>query len=75
MSYDGFPTQLKLTVNLKHARPRDKADIESMFNGGKGRLYMQPEGGVDTDRVAIATAYGNKDSRPDFTAVKKMTNG
>jgi hypothetical protein len=36
---DDFPNELKLEVTLEHGRPRDKTDIESMFNAGKGRLY------------------------------------
>lgn len=36
---DDFPTSLVLEVTLNHARPRDKTDFESMFNGGRGRLY------------------------------------
>jgi hypothetical protein len=36
---DDFPTELKATIKLKHGRPRDKGDIESMFNQGNGRLY------------------------------------
>ena len=75
MSFDGFPTELTLTVNLKHARPRDKADIESMFNGGKGRMYLQPEGGANLDRPYIATAYGGKDKGVDLSLIEKMTNG
>lgn len=75
MSYDGFPTELTVTVSLKHARPRDKADIESMFNGGKGRMYLTPQGGVDVGSAATVSAYGNRDTKGDFTAVKRMTNG
>jgi len=36
---DDFPTTMKLEVTLKHAKPRDKTDFESIFNAGKGRLY------------------------------------
>ena len=36
---DDFPTSMKLEVTLKHAKPRDKTDFESIFNAGKGRLY------------------------------------
>lgn len=43
LSNDDFPTELKLEVTLKHARPRDKSDFESAFNAGKGRLYAAPE--------------------------------
>lgn len=75
MSYDGFPTELTVKVTLKHARPRDKADIESMFNGGKGRMYLMPEGGVDVGESVTVSAYGNRDKAGNFTAVKRMTNG
>lgn len=39
LGYDDFPQEFKLEVSLKPARPRDKTEFESMFNGGKGRLY------------------------------------
>lgn len=39
LGYDDFPTEIKFTVDLEHARPRDNAFIESMFNAGKGRFY------------------------------------
>lgn len=41
---DDFPTELIITVKLRPGRPRDSADIESMFNAGRGRLYYAPEG-------------------------------
>lgn len=68
LSYEGFPTKIKLTVNLKPARPRDKGEIESMFNAGRGRMYLQPEveGATDLDAVVDVSAYGNKD-RGNFT--------
>jgi len=36
---DDFPGELKVSVKLKHGKPRDKGDIESMFNLGNGRMY------------------------------------
>jgi len=39
MGADDFPTELTATITLKHGKPRDKGDIESMFNFGNGRLY------------------------------------
>ena len=36
---DDFPEWVKFEVTLKHARPRDKGDIESMLNRGQGRLH------------------------------------
>jgi len=68
LSYEGFPSKIKLTVNLKPARPRDKGEIESMFNAGRGRMYLQPEveGSVSLDDVVDVSSYGNKD-RGKFT--------
>ena len=68
LGYEGFPSKIKLTVELKPARPRDKGEIESMFNAGRGRMYLQPEveGAVDIDAVVDVSAYGNKD-RGKFT--------
>ena len=68
LGYEGFPSKIKLTVELKPARPRDKGEIESMFNAGRGRVYLQPEveGAVDIDAVVDVSAYGNKD-RGKFT--------
>ena len=77
LSYEGFPSKLKLTMNLKPARPRDKGEIESMFNAGRGRVYLQPEveGSVDLDAVVDVSAYGNKD-RGKFTKgfAEKLSN-
>jgi hypothetical protein len=41
---DNFPTELKVTIQMEHGRPRDKGDIESMFNAGEGRIYYAPMG-------------------------------
>jgi len=37
---DDFPAELKATYTLKHARDRERGEIESMFNRGDGRLYQ-----------------------------------
>lgn len=65
LGYEGFPTKLKVTVNLKPGRPRDKAEIESMFNQGRGRMYLQPDalGAVDVNQMNDVSAYGNKDRK------------
>ena len=40
---DDFPTELKVTVKLKHAMNRDRDAIESIFNRGMGRIYNLPD--------------------------------
>lgn len=54
---DDFPTELKISVTLKHGRPRDKGDIESMFNLGNGRMYY----GIK-DSVFSSTSNSNVDT-------------
>jgi hypothetical protein len=64
---DDFPETLNISVSLKHGRPRDKGDIESMFNRGQGRLHYSYYGKEEpwnstqaTKNVAImkaATTY------------------
>jgi len=40
---DDFPTEIKITVKLKHAMARDRDAIESVFNRGMGRIYNLPD--------------------------------
>ena len=37
---DDFPTTLEASITLKHGRPRERGEIESIFNQGDGRLYQ-----------------------------------
>lgn len=39
LGIDDFPTKLKVTVQLKHARPRDIQDIEKMYAFGSKTIY------------------------------------
>lgn len=43
LGYDDFPTTITVECNLKHNKPRGRAEIESMFNAGRGRIYFKPE--------------------------------
>ena len=62
IGFEGFPSKLKMIVTLKPGRPRDKSEIESMFNAGRGRMYLQPEvEGKSLDDVLDVSQYGNKD--------------
>lgn len=47
LGYDDFPMELKFEVDVKHGKPRDKGDIENMFNAGKGRIYASAESSND----------------------------
>jgi hypothetical protein len=52
---DDFPTELTAKVTLKHARSRERGEIESMFNRGGGRLYQ-----------SVTSVYSNSQSTGAF---------
>jgi hypothetical protein len=39
LGIDDFPSELKLTVTLKHGRPRDAVEIEKMYTKGRSSIY------------------------------------
>ena len=76
LGFEDFPTKLKVTIKLKPGRPRDKADIESMFNAGKGRVYVADNSGVNTDQQMDVNAYGHKElTKGQKAKMIKQTNG
>lgn len=40
LGLDDFPTELKVTVSLKHARGRDATDIAKMYTKGENSIYF-----------------------------------
>ena len=40
LGFDDFPVELNVAMTLEHGRPRDRGDIENMFNLGHGRIYI-----------------------------------
>jgi transposase len=75
-----FPERLIAVIKLKPGRPRDKAEIESMFNTGRGRFYVQPDDVADINKTIDVSAYGNKDTgaptKDSFVNVfRKLSNG
>lgn len=63
---DDFPAEFKVNIKLKHGKPRDKGDIESMFNLGNGRMYYGIKDSVFSSAhnsiVDTSGQKGNKDS-------------
>lgn len=72
-----FPEKMTVTIKLKPGRPRDKSEIESMFNAGKGRFYVQPSDAADVNNTMNVSAYGNKDKKTNkyTNTFRKITNG
>jgi len=66
---DDFPTELTVTINLEHGRPRDKGDIESMFNKGMGRVYYlirMPK----VDILNSSSATRNSENDTSYTKIR-----
>jgi hypothetical protein len=66
---DNFPTELHVTVNLEHGRPRDAGDIQSMFNEGEGRIYFAP-----ADNKEAFSSSSEKNSTNDTSHIHKRLN-
>lgn len=45
---DDFPEDIKVECTLKHAMPRGRAEIEQMFNFGRGRMYWKPKDVIES---------------------------
>lgn len=72
---DDFPERMVVTVKLKPGRPRDKAEIESMFNAGRGRFYLAPKDGVDINKSIDINAYGRAGDSQYTNTFRKIANG
>lgn len=77
MGVQDFPEKMVVTVTLKPGRPRDKAEIESMFNTGRGRFYLQPDDTADINKTLDVSAYGNKDRKSNeyVNTFRRISNG
>lgn len=64
LGLDDFPTELKVTVTLKHARPRDITDIGKMYTKGLESLYKGFENHRLTDfyKMQASEAKAIKDA-------------
>jgi len=61
LGYDDFPLEVKFEITLKHGKPRDKGNIENMFNAGRGRIYASAASENDILNLAgvDAQTYGS----------------
>lgn len=70
-----FPENLEVSITLKPGRPRDKSEIESMFNAGKGRFYITPKGGPDFNKEKIAAANAGDPTHTSAPTSGKLKSG
>lgn len=69
LGIDDFPTELKVTVTLKHARPRDSVAMERMYTKGVGAIYMPLTSYKEREKVFredVKEEIGNLDYFGEF---------
>jgi hypothetical protein len=71
LSIDDFPTELKVSCNLKHGRERDASDIQSIFNGGGGRIYYP----YDNAEINVNESYNTGNTTGALTVKPTETLG
>ena len=57
---DDFPHEMSFTITLEHGKPRDKGDIESIFNKGQGRLHYSYRGQTEPWNISPDTKKQKK---------------
>lgn len=75
LGIDDFPTEVTFTVSLKHARPRDVADIESMFNLGCGKMSYSPLTSTSSEMNTFGEAWESGGGGNSMVSIKKNENG
>lgn len=72
LGYDDFPTTISVTITMSHPKGKGRAEIESMFNAGKGRTYMKPK---DVTNRKTKLALENNKSNARTIVQKKSADG
>ncbi len=67
---EDFPIGIKAEFDLKPARPRDKQDIENMFNLGQGRLWYKPATKSD-----ITNSINARKDQQNHSVIDKSSKG
>ena len=80
LGFDDFPTEITFYVKLKHAKPRDQGDIESMLNLGAGRLSYAPLVKLPSQQNTMGDAsdkgeQAQIDKRNNFLKTEKTVDG
>lgn len=75
LGYDDFPMEFKVKVKLEHGKPRDRSDIENMFNMGHGRIYAAPADDVLNIAGKEIQEYGVYPTGPGMnTGIKEVAD-
>jgi hypothetical protein len=69
LSVDDFPTELKFSCTLEPGRSRDASDIQSLFNGGGGRIYYPEKSDVDVNKSSSTYSSGMSLRQKELTTL------
>lgn len=73
LGIDDFPTELKVSVTLKHAKSRDITDIANMYTGGKGAIY-KPVKSLDDFKKMFPRIWNNESATTKIEYVGEADN-
>ena len=77
LGIDGFPTEIKVAVTLKHCRSRDLSDISKMFANGLSSIYLPTAAKKLSDYYESgnhAKDYSEKDEQTTTQANKPVAD-
>ena len=60
LGLDDFPTEIKVTVQLKHGRPRDSVEIQKMYTKGRDAIYKP------MNLIKVNDYFNNFNAFPDI---------
>ena len=66
LGIDDFPSEIKLTVTLKHGRPRDSVEIQKMYTRGRSSIYKP------MNLMRLNNYKNNPNAFGDIMAIKDM---
>jgi hypothetical protein len=75
LGLDDFPTGLKVVVDLKRAKGRDKRDIEKMYLHGINRIYTPVGSERIDDLIKAAPQYKSTAIAMDLNQVSQLVSG
>ena len=78
LGFDDFPTELHVSVSLKHAMSRDATEISKMYTKGQNGIYLSlcsPSNTLEfSDGEKAGTKVKNPPNPPSESEVKNKTN-
>ena len=78
LGFDDFPTELHVSVSLKHAMSRDATEISKMYTKGQNGIYLSlcsPSNTIEfSDGEKAGTKVKNPSNPPSKSEVKNKTN-